>query len=214
VRGGAAVRLRRVTTAAQVSSPVAARTALAAAVGLAVGAGTSVAQTVLGGTAIAGLANAVSPWVVAPFLMGAVGRSRGSAAVLGVAACVASVAGYHLLSALRGFGVNPPVVAIWAVAGVLAGVVFGLAGHSWRTAAGRERGLGAALLVAVWVCEAVVTYGVVLGYADDAVVFGTVAVLLFALLGRRGRQHAAVLAWLAPAVLLGVAGMLALHTLL
>jgi hypothetical protein len=102
--------------------PLAARTVLATAVGLVVGAGTSLAQTLLGDTPVAGLANAVSPWVVAPFVLGATALRRGPAAVL-----------------------------------------------------------------------------------------GAVAVLLFASLGRRGHQHAAVLAWLVPAVLLGVAGMLALH---
>lgn len=139
---------------------------------------------------------------------------RGSAAALGVTACLASVAGYHVASAARGFGINPTMVVIWSAAALVAGLVFGLAGHSWTTATGRERGLGAALLVAVWASEAVVTYGVVLGYVDDAVVFGCVAALLVVLLGRRRRQRAAVLAWLVPAVVGGVVGMLAVHGLL
>ncbi len=104
-------------------------------------------------------------------------------------------------------------VSSWAAAAVLAGIVFGVAGHSWRSAAGGERGVGAALLVAVWACEAVVTYGVVLGYVDDAVVFGVVAVLLFVLLGRRGHQYAAAGAWLVPALALGVGGLTALRAL-
>lgn len=191
------------------------RLAVALTVGLAVGAATSMAQTLLGGSALAGLANAVSPWVVAPFLLGATaGGHRRAAAGFGIVTAVAEVAGYHLTAAVRDFGISPYWVAVWAVAGLAAGVVFGLAGHSWRTATGHERGLGAALLVAVWACEAVVTYGVVLGYLDDAAVFGAVAVLLFVLLGRRERQHAAVLAWLAPALVVGVAGMLTLHALL
>lgn len=202
------------TAAALTRFPASTRFALAAVAGLAVGIGTSAAQTLLGDTVVAGLANAVSPWVVAPFLMGATGRVRGSAAALGVTACLASVFGYYLISALRGFGVNPTMVVIWSVAALVAGLVFGLAGHSWTTETGRERGLGAALLVAVWACESVVTYGVVLGYADDAVVFGAVAVLLLVLLGRRGRQHTAVLAWLVPAVLVGILGMFAVHALL
>lgn len=189
--------------------------AVALTVGLAVGAATSVAQTLLGGSPLAGLANAVSPWVVAPFLLGASAEGHRRVAVgLGVVTAIAEVAGYYLIAAVRGFGISPWWVAVWAVAGLAAGVVFGLAGHSWRTATGRERGLGAALLVAVWACEAVVTYGVVLGYLDNAVVFGAVAVLLLLLLGRRGRQHAAVLVWLVPALVVGVAGMLALHAML
>ncbi|RFU20071.1 hypothetical protein D0Z06_18355 [Geodermatophilus marinus] len=187
--------------------------ALAVGVGLVIGSVTSVAQTLLGGSALAGLANAVSPWVVAPFLIGATGRGRRSAAALGVLTCEAEVAGYNLTAALRGFGVGWPPLLLWVVAGLVAGIAFGAAGHSWRTAAGRERGLGAALLVAVWACEAVVTYGVILGYAGHAIVFGAVAVLLLVLLGRFRRQGAAVLRWLLPAVGLGVVGMLALHAL-
>lgn len=193
--------------------PAPRREGLAIAVGLVVGSVTSAAQTLLGGSAFAGLANAVSPWVVAPFLLGATGRGRRSAAALGVLTCVAEVAGYYLTAALRGFGVGLLPVLLWVVAGLVAGVVFGLAGHSWRTALGRERGLGAALLVAVWACEAVVTYGLILGYAGHAAVFGAVAVLLLVLLGRFRRQHAAALRWLVPAVGLGVAGLLGLHAL-
>lgn len=186
----------------------------AVVVGLAAGAGTSAAQALLGGSVFAGLVNAVSPWVVAPFLVGATGGGRRWAAVLGIAATVSEVAGYYGTAALRGFGVAPAYVSLWAAAGLVAGVVFGMAGHSWRTATGREMGLGAALIVAVWTCEALVSYGVVLGYLDDAAVFGGIAVLLFALLGRRGRQYTAVLAWLAPALFLGGAGMVALHEVL
>lgn len=142
------------------------------------------------------------------------GRSPPGRGGFGVVTAVAEVAGYYLTAAVRDFGVSAWWVAVWAVAGLVAGVVFGLAGHSWRTATGRERGLGAALLVAVWACEAVVTYGVVLGYLDDAAVLGAVAVLLFVLLGRRGRQHVAVLVWRVPAPVVGVAGMLTLHALL
>ncbi len=187
--------------------PAPRRWALAIAVGLAVGAVTSGAQTLLGGSALAGLANAVSPWVVAPFLLGATGSGRRSAAALGVLTCVAEVAGYYVTAALRGFGVGWAPVLLWVAAGLVAGIVFGLAGHSWRTTVGRERGLGAALLVAVWACEAVVTY------VGHAVVFGAVAVLLLVLLGRSRGQLTAVLRWLVPAVGLGVAGLLGLQAL-
>jgi hypothetical protein len=185
----------------------------AVAVGLVVGAATSWAQTLLGSTALAGLANAVSPWLVAPFLAAAGASGRRSAGMLGILTCVAEVLGYYATAAVRGFGVNPPTVAVWVVGGVVGGLVFGLAGHSWRIGTGRERGLGLALLVAVWLCEALVTYAIVLGYVDNAVVFAVVAALLWLLLGMRGRQHLRALAWLVPAAGLGIAGMLALHAL-
>jgi Family of unknown function (DUF6518) len=188
-------------------------TIYAVAAGLVVGAATSWAQTLLGSTALAGLANAVSPWLVAPFLIAAGAAGRRSAGMLGLLTCVAEVLGYYAAAAVRGFGVNPPTVAVWVVAGIAGGLVFGLAGHSWRTGTGRERGLGVALLVAVWLCEALVTFAIVLGYDDNAVVFTVAAVLLWLLLGMRGRQHLPALAWLVPAAGLGIAGMLALHAL-
>jgi Family of unknown function (DUF6518) len=188
-------------------------TIYALAAGLVVGAATSWAQTLLGSTALAGLANAVSPWLVAPFLVAAGAAGRRSAGTLGILTCVAEVLGYYAAAAVRGFGVNPPTVAVWVAAGIAGGLVFGLAGHSWRTGTGRERGLGVALLVAVWLCEALVTFAIVLGYDDNAVVFAVAAVLLWLLLGMRGRQHLPALAWLVPAAGLGIAGMLALHAL-
>jgi hypothetical protein len=187
---------------------------VAVVVGSGVGVLTSAAQTWLGNTAVAGLANGVSPWVMAPFFLGSRGRDRRSAALLGLLACLAEVAGYYVAAALRGFAISPLFAGVWVAAAIVAGPVFGLGGHSWRTAAGRESGLGAALLVAVWACEATVTYAVVLGYFADAAVFGAIAVGLFAVLGLRGNQHLAVLAWLLPALLLGASGMLVLHTLL
>jgi len=190
------------------------RLVAASVVGLLVGAATSGAQTVLGGTSFAGLANAVSPWVVAPFLVGSTGRGRFSAPVLGLITCVGEVAGYYLTAAARGFGVNPSMVALWVVAGVVGGLVFGLAGRSWRAASGRERGLGAALLIAAWWCEAIVTYGIHLGYFDDAVVFAVVGAALGFGLGRHARQHVAIAAWLVPALALGVGGELALWQVL
>jgi hypothetical protein len=196
------------------TSPFTLRLVVAVAVGLAVGAGTSAAQTFLGGSALSGLANAVSPWTMASFFVGAAGHGRRTAAALGVAAAVAQVAGYYLTAGLRGFGVDLLNVSVWAVAALIAGVVFGIAGHSWARGTGRERGLGAALVVAVWACEAVVSYGIVLGYVDDAVAFSVIAIVLFVLLGRRGGRHAAVLGWLVPALVSGVAGMLFLHAVL
>ena len=194
--------------------PVLGLAGLALRVGLTVGALTSGAQTLWGSTPFAGLANAVSPWLVAPFLVAAAARGRRSAGVVGGLTCVAEVVGYYAVAAARGFGVNPPTVAVWLVAGVLGGLVFGLAGHSWRTAIGRERGLGMALLVAVWLSEALVSYAIVLGYVDDAVVFGVMAAVLWVLLGLLGRQHVPAHRWLVPAAALGIAGMLAVHAAL
>lgn len=203
--------------------------ALAATAGLLAGVVTSFAQTVLSDP-VAGLANAVTPWLVAPFLVGALGAARRWGAVLGVLACALQVVGYYATAAARGFGVNPGTVGFWLVCALVGGAVAGAAGWSWwrsgepaaatgstATVAGavhgRERGLGAALLVAAWLAEALVSYGYVLGYVDDAVTFAVVGLLAAVLLTRRGPQARAVLRWLAPALAAGCVGFAALHAL-
>lgn len=186
----------------------------AVAVGLAVGALTSPGQTLLGGTALAGLVNAVGPWLLAPFLLGAGARSPRLAAVAGVLACTAQVPGYYLVSVARGFAAAPVTVAEWLAAGVVGGAVLGVAGWSWRHGAGRWRGAGAALLVAVWLTEALVLFGAVLRYWDSAAVSAVVGLGLLAGLGAHDRQWGAVLRWLAPALVSGTAGFLVLLAVL
>jgi len=183
------------------------------ATGLVVGALTSFGQTVLGG-GFAGLANAVSPWLVAPFLVGALARRGWVAALAGVLVCAAEVAGYYVTADLRGFPVGATSIAVWVVSGVVGGPVFGAAGRLWRTAVGRWRGLGPALLVGCWLAEAVVTYAIVLRYGGEALVFGVVAALLVPVLGCAGRQTGALLRWLPVAALVGAAGFGTVHVLL
>lgn len=187
---------------------------VAVGAGLAVGALTSFGQTLLGGSWFQGLANAVSPWLVASFLVGALARRGWVAAVAGLLACAAEVAGYYLVADLRGFAVGASSVAVWVVSGVVGGPVFGWAGRMWRTAEGRWRGLGPALLAACWLAEAVVTYAVALGYGGDAAVFAVVAAVLVVLLGRVGGQTRAVLRWLPAAAVVGAAGFATVHLLL
>jgi hypothetical protein len=179
--------------------------ALAVAVGLLVGAVTSGAQTVLGDSPFVAVANSVSPWVVSSFLIGSLIRTRATAAGLGVVSCVSEVAGYYLIAAARGFEVGVPHVEVWLVLAVVGGAVFGLAGQSWKWASHRERGLGAALLVAVCALEALY-YALVLHYAGEAILFAVIAVVLWVLLGLRHRQHQQVLLWLLPAAGLGAVG--------
>jgi hypothetical protein len=188
---------------------------LAAAVGagLLVGAATSFGQTVLGGTPFQGLVNAVSPWLVVPFLLGSLARTWWLAVPAGLLVCVGEVAGYYVVADLRGFAAGSWVL-VWVVAGVVGGPVLGAAGWGWRTATGRWRGAGAATLVGCWLAEAVVTYGFVLRRPDEAAVFVVVAALLFVALARPGRQGKEMLRWLPAAVLAGSAAFAVVHTVL
>ena len=156
--------------------------ALAVLAGALVGALTSFGQTLLGGTSFQGLANAVSPWLVASFLVGALARRPDAA----------------------------------AVAGLLGGPLFGVAGRLWRrgpSVGARWAGVGGALLAGCWLAEALVTYLVVLHRPDEALVFAAVGGLLVVLLGR-GSERKALLTRLPLAAALGAAGFAVLHVAL
>ena len=203
------------TAPAPVRASSGARTAvvlpLAVVAGIAAGALTSWGQTALGGTWFSGLANAVSPWIVTSFAVGALTRRAGVAALAGLLVCAGEVGGYYLTAQLRGFGVGAAAIAMWVVAGTVGGPLFGWAGWQWRTGAGRWRGLGAALLAACWIAEALVTYGLVLWYWDDVVVFTGVGVLLAVVLSRQRAQGRALLRCMPAAVAAGAVGFLALQ---
>lgn len=201
--------------------------ALAVGAGLVTGALTSFGQTVLP-SPFGGLANAVSPWLVVPFLVGALARRWPWAAVAGVLACAAQVAGYYVTADLRGYGASTSWVLFWLVCALAGGSVAGAAGRAWRRD-GHDvtprrprlwrwrlpdlRGLGGAVLVAVWFAESTVTYAAVLRYVGDATVFALVAALAFLLLGLHGRQHVAVARWLLPAAAAACGGFAALQSL-
>lgn len=196
----------------------------AVVVGVAWGAATSGLQTVLPWP-FAGLANAVGPWVAPAFLVGAWSRRPWSAVLAGVLVCFGEVAGYYVTSALRGFGVNPAMVLMWAATGVLGGPVLGAAGWCWRRARSlRTATLGAALLGGVFLAEGVVTYGVYLRYPGDAVVFCVLGAVLVAGLGAtataaraagsRARGLRAAAAWLLLVLPLGAAGEVLLHSVM
>jgi len=194
--------------------------ALAVVAGLVSGALTSFGQTVLPAP-FAGLANAVAPWLVVPFAVGALARRWAWALVAGAVACLGQVVGYYVTADLRGFPVGTTWALFWLVAGLPGGVVAGVAGWSWwrsgRGAAsmwsGWERGLGGAVLVAVWLAEAIVTYAVGLRYPGHAVVFAGVALVVFGLLGLHGRQHRAIARGVGPVAVLACAGFGALGAL-
>ncbi len=195
-------------------APVIATAAAATAVGLAVGSATSFLQTVLP-PPFEGLANAVSPWLMAPTAVGLLlARRRGDAVLLGVLTCAAQVVGYYVTADLRGFGVGSAYVIVWTVAAVVGGPVFALLGRLTRVADGRWRGVGPAAVAALWAAEALVQYLVVLGYRDDAAVFGCVSVVLLVVLGRSARQLRPAVLWFPVALAAGALAFAGLTVLL
>ena len=192
---------------------------LAVGVGLAWGAATSGLQTLLPSS---GLANAVGPWVAAAFVVGALSRRPWVAVTAGVLACLGEVGGYYATSAVRGFGINPSMVALWAGTAVVGGPVFGAAGWCWRRARSpRWAALGAALLGGVFLAEGVVQYGVVLRYPGNTAVFCAVGALLVVVLGAtapaargRGPGVGAAAVWLVVVLALGAAGIAGLSAVM
>jgi hypothetical protein len=188
------------------------RVAAVVLVGLVVGAGTEVLQEYLDAP-WSSLVNAASPWLAPAFAVGALQRRAWGAALAGVMTCVFELAGYYVTSAVRGYYASAgghAILLFWTGCAVAGGPVFGAAGRLWWQASGRLRGLGAAVLGAAFLAEAVVSYGLRLHYTSSAVLFATIGVVLLALLGLRERQYAHIGRWLLATFAAGVIAEFAL----
>jgi hypothetical protein len=157
-----------------------ARLALAAVVGLVVGAGTSFAQQYLGGTSAA-LANSASPWLAGAFVAGLLQRGRGIAIGAGLATCVLEVVAYYATTAARGYAVAQTEIVFWTVCALLGGPLFGWAGWAWRAGPHAGRAAAGAFLPATFLGEGVGAYLVRLHYDADAALFVVIAAALLAL---------------------------------
>jgi Family of unknown function (DUF6518) len=125
--------------------------------GMAIGALTSIGQTYLHG-ALEGFVNSASAWLVAPFIVGSLTRSRRSAAAGGLIVCLLQLGAYTATSQLRGFPSDESILVFWSGCALLAGPLFGLAGQLWRTGPESIRGVGAATLAAAFIAEGAWTY--------------------------------------------------------
>jgi hypothetical protein len=175
------------------------------ATGLAVGAATSFGQGRLGGATDA-LVNSVSAWLVAPFVVGALMATRRGAALAGLAVCVLENVGYYVTADLRGFYNGPLLIAFWVACGVVGGPLFGAGARVWRGGDRRERGLGGALIPAVFAAEGLWLY---LHEQHDTARAGlwlACAAISAAVLLRRPAERR----WLAPALTCALLGEVAL----
>jgi hypothetical protein len=161
--------------------------------GLLIGVLTSFGQTYLA-TPWAALANSVSAWLLAPFVVGAFSRSARPAALLGAATCLAQLIGYDVTSVLRGFAAGVEINVFWALCAVVGGPAFGAAGWAWRHASGWLRELGAAALPGAFLGEGLVSYYLTLHADSTAGLWVAIAVLLIMLLNHDGARE---LRWLA-----------------
>ncbi|WP_255609777.1 DUF6518 family protein [Micromonospora sp. PLK6-60] len=156
------------------------------------------------------LGNSTATWAVAAFALGwwiRAGAVR--AAVAASALLVVAVPSYYLAAALlQGDDlavIGAPTALLWMAFGVLAGVVFGVAG-TWARSAGWRRVVGVALPAAVFVEEALRFVGKARsGYPGawwNVVIDLGLAVLLVVLVGGSARVRL-----LAAAVAVPLAGL-------
>ena len=133
---------------------MAARLALAAAVGLAVGAATEWSVLHLP-FSLEPLSNTAAPWVLVAFAVALTARWMGESLVLAVVTLVALILGFYVAEALRGWAVSRHQVEFWCVTSVVVGPLVGLAA-GWLRHAGRTAGaLGAGVLGGLLAGEAV-----------------------------------------------------------
>jgi Family of unknown function (DUF6518) len=175
--------------------PTAVRLGVVLALGLVMGAVTSVLQKYLNFPWLS-LVNAASPWLAPAFAVGALQRRVGGAAFAGLAACVFELVGYYLTSAARGYfsSGGHGILLFWTGCAVVGGPVFGAAGWLWRQ--DRVRGLGASVLAASFLAEAAISYGWRLHYTSSAILFAALGIGAAVLLGLRNGQYAPLCRWL------------------
>ena len=124
--------------------------------GVALGAASLVGDAI-GIRLLNGLANAAGPWLVVAFAAGLGHLDLRAGAVGGALSLLAAVATYYVgIPILWGpdHAYAGPLIALWIVAAVVGGAVFGAAGSAWRGATGRARMIAGALLPAALLAEA------------------------------------------------------------
>ncbi len=122
--------------------------------GLAVGVFTSLGQGALPAQ-VASLANSAGAWSAAAFLLCLSNRNPRIGLVLGPIALVAMLAGYDLMTVVRGNAVSTSTVVFWGAAAIVVGPVLGV-GATWvRDRDPRRVAIGIAPLAAILVGEAI-----------------------------------------------------------
>ena len=174
---------------------------LAAVVGLAVGALTSVGQAVLADAA-GSLANSAGPWALTAFLVARLARRLPAAIGAAMVTMVCSELGYVVVGRLRDISSSSSTVAFWTVAAVIAGVPIGVAARWSRSTLAWRACAGAGVVAGVLLGEGI--YGLdrlrettSAGYWQLEVAAGMV---LVAVVGGRRRSPLAIAALLGSAV--------------
>lgn len=176
---------------------------LAGSLGVLIGVATFVGQHHLGAPWNV-LVNTASPWLCGAFLAGALQRRRFAGALAGLGACMLEVGAFYFVSYARGLGTNNHVVVFWALCALAGGPLFGWAGWAWRRASGDVRAWAATFPAASFLGEAIGGYVIRFPHVAEAVLYGSIAAVLFALLALPLRRPTASAAALVALTLAGV----------
>jgi Family of unknown function (DUF6518) len=124
------------------------------------------------------LGNSGAIWLLVAFAVGALMPSAGLAIAGATASLVGSVVWFYMAAHyVVGFPVSSAGIAVWLVAALGGGPLYGLAGHWWRTGSGARHVVGFALMGGVFMAEGIFT----LLHDPIAPIVGWVAVAIGAL---------------------------------
>ena len=181
------------------------RALLVLAAGLGTGIVTQIVQSILP-TGWSQAANAISPWLLVAFLVGASMPDRASAVVAGLATLVLALIGYYATTQLRyGIGGGTSALIFWGLGAAVGGPVFGLAGNVWRTGEHRYRALAPGLLAAAFIAECGY-HLLVLSEPGVAVGFAIAGLFVPLVLGRSREDRLGAYVAAVPALALGAIG--------
>jgi hypothetical protein len=131
------------------------------------------------------------------------------AAWAGATTCALQLVGYYANAHLHGLATGNAILGFWGLCAVIGGPVFGAAGHVWRSAPVRLRGLGAAVLAGAFLAEGLWSYLHELHYYSTAALWISIGAAI-AILSSRSRFRE--LRWLLLTLPLGLLGEIVLST--
>ena len=174
--------------------------------GLIIGVVTLVGQATLPGSWNQ-IANSGAVWVVPVFFLGSLMSSDKYAAFAGIGMLVAIVIGFYASQALLGIALSLPFIIFWVVVALVAGPLFGVAGHWWRGERFSRSVAAIALLSGVFFAEGLY-YLLRLHYLPQGWGGIVISVLIALLLGRSFRERLFAFLFLPLTALLGLAAYL------
>jgi hypothetical protein len=163
--------------------PLVAGAQVALGIGALVGGATFLGQGVMPGQWNT-LVNSGAIWLIAPFFLSARMTTHRSGVMVGTVVLLATVTSYYASASVAGAPMSIWMTAFWLGVALVAGPLYGLAGHWWHDERRLLRVIGVALLGGVLVAEGLYLI-VVLGYVWSGGVMFAVGLIAATVLARR-----------------------------